>query len=137
MYAHLNSGLPKPGCVLKVRSTIPVIEHWGMCYWPDPITGQARMIHGMKNDIFRITTRFEFDRGQPSSLAWTPQTPDQGRHAVARMELLLGMRWDLLSLNCEQGVMWALTDKPISKQLNGGIVLVGLFAIVGFASLRP
>jgi hypothetical protein len=133
MYMYLDAGLPKPGSVLRVRSTIPVIEHWGMCYWPDPITGQPRMIHGMKNDIFRITPRSEFDRGQPSSLAWVPQTPDQGRHALARMELLLGMRWDLLSLNCEQGVMWALTDRPISSQLNSGIVVAGLALLVGIA----
>jgi len=136
MYMYLNDRGPTPGSVLKVRSTIPVIEHWGMCYWPDPFTGQPRMIHGMKNDIFRITSRYEFDGGQPCSLAWTPQTMDQRRHAIARMELLLGRRWDLLSLNCEQGVMWALTDKPISKQLNGGIVLAGIAAIVGFAAFR-
>jgi len=133
MYMYLNDGGPTPGSVLKVRSTIPVIEHWGMCYWPDPFTGQPRIIHGMKNDVFRITTRREFDGGLPYSLAWTPKSPEQGRHAIARMELLLGRPWDLLSLNCEQGVMWALTDKPISKQLNGGLVLAGLAIVVGIA----
>jgi hypothetical protein len=136
MYMYLDRQGPTPGSVLKVRSTIPVVEHWGMCYWPDPFTGEPRMIHGMKNDIFRITSRYEFDRGQPCSLAWAPQSPDQCRHAIARMELLLGRTWDLLSLNCEQGVMWALTDKPISNQLNAGIVLAGIAVVVGFVAFN-
>jgi hypothetical protein len=46
------------------------------------------------------------------------------------MELLLGRPWHLFKLNCEQGVMWALTDTPVSYQLNGGIVLGIGFAVV-------
>jgi hypothetical protein len=131
MYMYLGDRGPRPGTVLKVRCTeFPLIEHWGMCYWPDPFTGQPRMIHGMKNDVFRITSRPEFDYGQPCSVAWTPETQEQRIHAIARMELLLGRPWDLFSLNCEQGVMWALTDMPVSQQLNGGLVLAGVAVLV-------
>jgi hypothetical protein len=104
-----------------------------MCYWRTPFTGEPRMIHGMKNDVFRITSRPEFDYGQPCSVAWTPQTQEQQTHAIARMELLLGRPWDLFKLNCEQGVMWALTDTPVSYQLNGGIVLAGIGVAVVLA----
>ena len=134
MYMSLGDRGPTPGTVLKVRSTeFPLIEHWGMCYWPDPFTGQPQIIHGMKNDVFRITSISEFDHGQPSSVAWAPQTQEQRRHAIARMTLLLGCPWNLFSLNCEQGVMWALTDMPVSQQLNGGMVLVGIGVALLFA----
>jgi len=49
------------------------------------------------------------------------------------MTLLLGCPWNLFSLNCEQGVMWALTDMPVSQQLNGGMVLVGIGVALLFA----
>jgi hypothetical protein len=128
----VNQGGPIPGTVLKVTSQMPLVEHYGMCYWPDPLTQQRRMIHGMKNDVFRITSMEEFDGGQPSTSVWGPQTWEQQFNAIARMESLLGRPWDLVSLNCEQGVMWALTDKPISNQLAGGIALAGLAVVIAF-----
>jgi len=118
MYMYLGDRGHTPGTVLKVRCPeFPLIEHWGMCYWPGPFTGQPRIIHGMKNDVFRITFMPEFHRGQESVVAWTPQIPDERTHAIARMELLLGRPWDLFKLNCEQGVMWAsLARKAASGQ---------------------
>jgi hypothetical protein len=128
-YTRLN-----PGTILTVQSTrFPLIHHWGVVYWPDPMLGTPRMIHGMKNDIFRVTTMPEFDYGQPSKIRWIPSDSRQQAAIFKRMETLIGKPWDLLFLNCEQGVMWALTDVASSGQL-GGAFLAGL-AIVGIVAL--
>ena len=122
------------GTILTVQSTrFPLIKHWGVVYWPDPSTRLPRMIHGMKNDGFRITFMPEFDNGQPSVIRWTPRDNQQQAAIIQRMETLIGKPWDLFSLNCEQGVMWALTDVPSSSQL-GGALLAGL-AIAGLVAL--
>jgi len=91
------------------------------------------MIHGMKNDVFRITMMPEFDNGQPSEIRWAPRNSQQSIAIIQRMETLIGKPWDLLFLNCEQGVMWALTDVPTSNQLDGalfaGLAIAGLVAL--------
>jgi hypothetical protein len=123
---------PQPGTILKVRSTrTPAIEHWGVAYWPNPLTGEPQMIHGMKGDFYRITPKSEFDNGQPCTAVWTPETPQRAAAIIARMELLLGQPWHLTRLNCEQGVMWALTGKATSKQLERGGVVAAI--VVGIA----
>jgi len=36
------------------------------------------MIHGVKGDVFRITSKTEFDEAQPCIVVWTPEIPQQG-----------------------------------------------------------
>ena len=75
---NLEHYRPQPGTILKVRSTrAPAVEHWGVVYWPDSLTGEPYMIHGMKGDVYRITSKSAFDDGQPCTVVWTPETPDQ------------------------------------------------------------
>jgi hypothetical protein len=129
---NLENYGPRPGTILKVRSTrTPVIEHWGVVYWPDLLTGESQVIHGIKGDVYRITQKVEFDDGQPCTAVWTPKNPRQAASIIARMELLLGQPWHLTRLNCEQGVMWALTGKATSKQLERGGVVAAI--VVGIA----
>jgi len=133
----LEDCAPQPGTILKVRSTrTPAIEHWGVVYWPDLLTGEPQMIHGMKGDVYRITSKSEFDEDQPYTVVWTPKTRQQAETIIARMEMLLGQQWHLTQLNCEQGVMWALTGKATSKQLErGGVAAAVVLAIAIFGSL--
>ena len=126
---------PQPGTILKVRSNrAPAIEHWGVVYWPDSLTGEPYMIHGMKSDVYRITPKSAFDDGQPCTAVWTPETLQQAATIIARMELLLGQPWHLTRLNCEQGVMWALTGKATSQQLERGAVVAAIAVSIAIAS---
>jgi hypothetical protein len=36
-------------------------------------------------------------------------------------------------MNCEQGVMWALTDRPVSAQLDRGLLLTLILVILAIA----
>jgi len=126
---------PTPGSVLRVRTRNPLVEyHYGVAAWPDRLTGAARVIHGIKGDVFRVTSLAYFEDGLPYEEFWIPQSREQASYVIERMESFLGKPWDLFTQNCEHGAFYALTGEATSPQLTravqtvliiGGLIFLG------------
>lgn len=123
-----------PGSVLKVWSRRYLCWHKGMADWPDPITGETRVIHSEKGSFVRTTSFAEFAKGEQVYILWTPQTMEQQNAALQRMHSLDGKPYNLFMANCEHVVNWAVTGKSFSEQLALGALIAAGVVTVAFAS---
>jgi Lecithin retinol acyltransferase len=126
-----------PGSVVKVWSRRYHFWHKGMVDWPDPLTGEQRVIHSEKGNFVRTTSLSEFAAGEMVHILWAPQTWEQQNSALQRMHSLDGKPYDLLIANCEHVVNWAVTGKSFSEQLaQGAVVAAGLTVVALVANAR-
>jgi len=123
-----------PGSVVKVWSRRYCFWHKGMVDWPDPFTGEQRVIHSEKRQFVRTTSLTEFAAGETVHVLWVPQTWDQQNAALERMHSLDGKPYDLFVANCEHVVNWAVTGKSYSEQLGLAAMIAAGVAVVAFAA---
>jgi len=123
-----------PGSVVKVWSRHYCFWHKGMVDWPDPFTGEQRVIHSEKGQFVRTTSLAEFAAGEMVHILWVPQTWDQQNSALQRMHSLDGKPYDLFIANCEHVVNWAITGKSYSEQLGLAALIAAGLAVVALAT---
>ena len=123
-----------PGSVVKVWSRRYNFWHKGMVDWPDPLTGEQRVIHSDKGNFVRTTSLPEFAAGEMVHILWVPQTCEQQNSALQRMHSLDGKPYDLFVANCEHVVNWAMTGKSYSEQLGLTAVLAAGLTVVALAA---
>ena len=105
-----------------------------MVDWPDPLTGEQRVIHSEKGTFVRTASLSEFAAGEMVHILWVPQTSEQQNSALQRMHSLDGKPYDLFVANCEHVVNWAVTGKSFSEQLGLAAVVVAGLTVVAFAA---
>ena len=133
MYAMMLT----PGSVVRVWSRRYGFWHKGMVDWPDPLTGEQRVIHSEKGQFVRTTSLSEFAAGETVHVLWVPHTWDQQNSALERMHSLEGKPYDLFLANCEHVVNWAVTGKSFSEQLGlAAVVAAGLTVVALAATAR-
>ncbi len=124
-----------PGSVVKVWSGRHGFFHKGVVDWPDPLTGEPRVIHSAKGSFVRSSSLAQFAEGESVSVLWTPQNRQQQVVVIERMKSLAGMRYRLLEANCEHVVNWALTGRAYSEQLAvAGLAALSILLIVALAA---
>jgi len=123
-----------PGSVVKVWSRRYCFWHKGMVDWPDPFTGEQRVIHSEKAQFVRTTFLAEFAAGEMVHILWVPQTWDEQNSALQRMHGLDGKPYDLFIANCEHVVNWAITGKSYSEQLGLAALIAAGLAVVALAT---
>ena len=133
MYAMMLT----PGSVVRVWSRRYGFWHKGMVDWPDPLTGEQRVIHSEKGQFVRTTSLSEFAVAETVHVLWVPHTWDQQNSALQRIHSLEGKPYDLFLANCEHVVNWAVTGKSFSEQLGlAAVVAAGLTVVALAATAR-
>jgi len=125
-----------PGSVVKVWSRRYHFWHKGMIDWPDPLTGEQRVIHSEKGNFVRTTSLSDFAAGEMVHILWVPQTWDQQDAALQRMHSLDGEPYDLFVANCEHVVNWAITGKSFSEQVGFVALIAAGLTFVALAANR-
>jgi len=118
-----------PGTVVKFRSAryAHLVYHWGVIDYPNPWTGDLRVVHCDKGKVVATTSLAEFfPEGGQLEVVRVPVDVSEGRRILDRMHSLDGQPYDIFVRNCEQVVNWALTGESVSGQLRFAAVVVGL-----------
>jgi hypothetical protein len=121
-----------PGTALMIPSEVPFAFHFMMVDLFNFHIGEETVIHNMPDIGVSVARLREVIRNKPVKAWWAPPTPEQGITAVMRMRSLIGSRYDLLEGNCEHPVVWAVTGRWRSEQVQAaraGVVLASAFAL--------
>jgi hypothetical protein len=112
-----------PGTILRVVSLrFPAVKHWGIVDWHLDENGQPRMWHAQKGDVLRSTDFAYFSSGQVVEILWKPESYEKQVWIIDRLRSKEGLKWNLLSANCEQIVRWAVEGQARSDQLEIGFI---------------
>ncbi len=91
------------GTKLKVKSRLPVFDHYGIAGYPT-WAGTQMVIHNMKKQGVVITTLHDFSGGQRVDGVWVPRSFDEGEAVWNRAHTMLGQKYNIATDNCEHFV---------------------------------
>jgi len=111
-----------------------VYRHVGRYVGPQTFDGRD-VVHNDKNGGVVLSTLAEFSGGKPVKLRQAAPVNCFQRQEIANRALsLLGQKFDLLTFNCEHAATWAENGEAQSPQLQGALLLLGIFGLLALLS---